>query len=104
MESADLLGTGEAALAAGRWEEARTAFEQALAAEESADAHLGLGFALWWLGATRVIRQEANERFAHFVTDEGRLELPFESLVVVGRRETADGKSPYRGEGGVGGG
>jgi SAM-dependent methyltransferase len=33
------------------------------------------------------IRVEANVMFARFVTDEGRLELPFESLVVVGRRE-----------------
>jgi ubiquinone/menaquinone biosynthesis C-methylase UbiE len=33
------------------------------------------------------IRQDANEMFARFVTDEGRLEMPFESLVVVGHRE-----------------
>ena len=33
------------------------------------------------------IRREANEMFARFVTDEGRLEFPFESLVVVGRKE-----------------
>jgi DNA-binding NarL/FixJ family response regulator len=64
MGSADLLGTGEAALAAGRWEEARTAFEQALAAEESADAHLGLGFALWWLGATRESVTECAQAYA----------------------------------------
>jgi ATP/maltotriose-dependent transcriptional regulator MalT len=42
---------GEEALAAGRWAEARTAFEAALANEESAAAAFGLAIAQWWLGA-----------------------------------------------------
>ncbi len=66
MESADLVGTGEEALATGRWEDARSAFERALAAEESADAHLGLGFALWWLGATRESVTECTRAYALF--------------------------------------
>ena len=33
------------------------------------------------------LRIEANEMFAPHVTDEGRLEFPFESLVAVGHRE-----------------
>jgi DNA-binding CsgD family transcriptional regulator len=40
---------GEEALRRGRWEEARTAFEAALAEEERPDALEGLGLALRWL-------------------------------------------------------
>jgi ATP/maltotriose-dependent transcriptional regulator MalT len=46
---ADTLQTGQAALARGAWPEARAAFEAVLAAGESAEAHEGLGWALWWL-------------------------------------------------------
>jgi DNA-binding CsgD family transcriptional regulator len=45
---ADLIRTGEAALAAGDWHAARHAFEEALAEEESPVARDGLGRALWW--------------------------------------------------------
>jgi tetratricopeptide (TPR) repeat protein len=44
------LGTGRAALAAGRWADARVAFEAALSDDEGADACSGLAAALWWLG------------------------------------------------------
>ncbi len=44
------LAAGGAALEAGRWEEARTSFEAALAESESAEAFLGLASARWWLG------------------------------------------------------
>ena len=44
------LVTGAAALAAGRWEDARTAFEDAVATRETGDGHFGLAAALWWLG------------------------------------------------------
>jgi ATP/maltotriose-dependent transcriptional regulator MalT len=44
------LAAGAAALAAGRWEDARTAFERAVAARETGDGHFGLAAALWWLG------------------------------------------------------
>lgn len=55
MTTEDPLATGHAALAAGRWAEARTAFEAALAQletaqKESAQACFGLAAALWWLG------------------------------------------------------
>jgi tetratricopeptide (TPR) repeat protein len=44
------LAAGAAALAAGRWEDARTAFERAVAARQTGDGHFGLAAALWWLG------------------------------------------------------
>lgn len=56
-----LLEAGEAALAEGRWADARAAFEAALAEEESARALEGLGTALWWLGETR-LGVECSER------------------------------------------
>jgi DNA-binding CsgD family transcriptional regulator len=42
--------TGTDALAVGDWEAARAEFEQELGAAETAEAHDGLGRALWWLG------------------------------------------------------
>jgi ATP/maltotriose-dependent transcriptional regulator MalT len=44
------LATGAAALAAGRWEDARTTFEDAVAARDTGEGHFGLAAALWWLG------------------------------------------------------
>jgi DNA-binding CsgD family transcriptional regulator/predicted negative regulator of RcsB-dependent stress response len=44
------LADGYCALAAGRWVEARVAFERALAVQETPQASFGLGMALWWLG------------------------------------------------------
>jgi hypothetical protein len=40
------------ALARGAWEEARSAFERALQADESPEALEGLGWAAWWLDAS----------------------------------------------------
>jgi len=44
------LAAGAAALEVGRWEVARTAFEDAVATGETAEGHFGLAAALWWLG------------------------------------------------------
>jgi DNA-binding CsgD family transcriptional regulator len=44
------LATGAAALAAGRWDDARTSFEDAVATGETGEGHFGLAAALWWLG------------------------------------------------------
>lgn len=57
-----LVKEGHAALARARWEEARVAFEKALALGESAEAHEGLGWASWWLDdsdATFAARERA---------------------------------------------
>ncbi|HSK97466.1 MAG TPA: hypothetical protein VK891_12680, partial [Euzebyales bacterium] len=50
MAADEYLETGRAALDAGRWADARVAFEAALSDDESADACSGLAAALWWLG------------------------------------------------------
>jgi ATP/maltotriose-dependent transcriptional regulator MalT len=42
---------GWRSLEAARWQDARSSFEAALEAEESAEAHDGLGLALWFLGS-----------------------------------------------------
>jgi hypothetical protein len=47
------ISDGQAALAAGRWAQARAAFETALAERETPAALAGLASALWWLGETR---------------------------------------------------
>lgn len=43
------LDSGHSLLAAGDWPAARRAFEEALAAEQSAEAFEGLSWAAWWL-------------------------------------------------------
>jgi len=48
-----LLEAGDAALAAGDWAAARTAYGEALDAGETAEGLLGLGTAHWWLGEVR---------------------------------------------------
>ena len=47
---ADLVAAGTAALDAGRWDDARKAFEASLVEGETAHGHLGLARALWWRG------------------------------------------------------
>ena len=47
--SDSLVGAGERALEAGEWLAARSSFEAALELEETPEALLGLGNALWWL-------------------------------------------------------
>jgi DNA-binding NarL/FixJ family response regulator len=57
------LAEGEAALAAGDWAAARTAFERA---EPSAEALAGLGTALMWLGETDAAVQAREQAYAAF--------------------------------------
>ena len=47
--------TGDAALARGAWDEARDAFERALATRESPEALEGLGLAAWWLARAELV-------------------------------------------------
>lgn len=52
-QSAATIEAGQEALARGAWEEARSAFEDALRAEELPEVLFGLGEATWWLGEVR---------------------------------------------------
>ncbi len=64
----DRLLDGREALETARWEDARAAFEEALASEETADAHDGLGQALWFLGRVEegiAARERAFDRYVH---------------------------------------
>lgn len=47
------IAAGQAALQAGRWDEARSIFESVLRERETAEVLLGLGEAWWWLGNPR---------------------------------------------------
>jgi DNA-binding CsgD family transcriptional regulator len=57
---------GRAALQEGRWEDARSAFEAALEESESAEALVGIGEALWWLGETRQSVEYQERAYAEF--------------------------------------
>jgi DNA-binding CsgD family transcriptional regulator len=67
MEREARLAEGHDALERGAWEEARAAFEAAVAAEETPEALEGLGLAAWWLddaAATISSRERAYARYA----------------------------------------
>jgi len=59
---------GFAALAEGRWEQARSAFEAGLARGESetAEACFGLAMALWWLGENQACVDRCSRAYALF--------------------------------------
>lgn len=57
---------GFAALAEGRWTDARVAFEQAVAARETAEACFGLAMALWWLGENHACVERCSRAYALF--------------------------------------
>jgi hypothetical protein len=64
---ADCLA-GDEALARGAWDDARRAYERALAARESGEALEGLGLAAWWLDLVDVVF-DARERAYRFYRD-----------------------------------
>jgi ATP/maltotriose-dependent transcriptional regulator MalT len=66
MTEPEPLAAGQAALEAGDWEEARAAFEAALAERETPEALDGLGRALWWLGETRASVAHTERAYAGF--------------------------------------
>ncbi len=61
-----LLAGGREALQEGDWAGARTAFEAALADDETAQALAGLGEALWWLGDIRDALDHRERAYAAF--------------------------------------
>lgn len=63
----DPLAVGTARLDAADWDPARQAFEAALALAPSADAHEGLGLALWFLGRVPEALQERERAFDGYV-------------------------------------
>ena len=62
----DLEATGNAALEAGRWMDARNAFDAALLDSETAGAAFGLAAALWWLGESQASVDSSTRAYALF--------------------------------------
>lgn len=58
------LRDGREALRRGEWSSARRDFEMALAQEDTAEARLGLGSALWWLGEFASSLEHRERAFA----------------------------------------
>ena len=83
------LAAGQAALGAGRWMEARNAFEAVLAQRESAEASAGLGAALWWLGESAAGVTHGSRAYALFRRD-GDLVGAVQSAVWLGITYKAD--------------
>jgi ATP/maltotriose-dependent transcriptional regulator MalT len=83
------LAAGQAALGAGRWMEARNAFEAVLAQRESAEASAGLGAALWWLGESAAGVTHGSRAYALFRRD-GELVGAVQSAVWLGITYKAD--------------
>ena len=65
MAAEDVVA-GEVALAAGRWEEARAAFETALTHDQDPAAFIGLASALWWLGDSHGSVRNGMRAYARF--------------------------------------
>ena len=57
---------GFAALAEGRWADARSALEAALVRDETAEACFGLAMALWWLGENHACVDRGSRAYALF--------------------------------------
>ncbi|HZM40292.1 MAG TPA: hypothetical protein VFB94_14315, partial [Acidimicrobiales bacterium] len=83
------LAEGQAALGAGRWAEARDAFEAVLAERESAEASAGLGAALWWLGESAAGVTQGSRAYALFRRN-GDLAGAVQSAVWLGITYKAD--------------
>jgi DNA-binding NarL/FixJ family response regulator len=60
------LGAAQQALAAGEWSSARELFESALEEEETPEALLGLGSALWWLDEAEASFRCRTRAYARF--------------------------------------
>jgi DNA-binding CsgD family transcriptional regulator len=64
------LVAGRAALDAGRWSAARSAFETAVEQAPTAEALLGLGEAVWWLGDVAASVRHRESAYAEFRRQE----------------------------------
>lgn len=64
--SASAIADGQAAMKAGRWQAAADSFTRALTSEVRAEALLGLGQALWWLGDAGRAMARLEEAYAAF--------------------------------------
>jgi hypothetical protein len=64
---------GDDALARGDWDEARAAFEQALAERESPEALEGLGLAGWWLDLADVVFDSRERAYRLFRDRDDRV-------------------------------
>lgn len=82
---------GVAAMEAGRWDDARLAFEETLAEEESADARDGLGLALWLLGRPEEGIAARERAFEGYVR-HGRCDLAARSGVWVSHAHFVAGR------------
>ncbi len=60
------VADGFDALTAGRWADARAAFETATARGETAEACFGLAMALWWLGENRASVERCSRAYTLF--------------------------------------
>jgi uncharacterized protein HemY len=66
MTAAQAIADGYAALEAGRWAQARVAFEAALAERDTPEALDGLASVLWWLGETHASVERSERAYAGF--------------------------------------
>ncbi|HSJ74366.1 MAG TPA: hypothetical protein VK904_08615, partial [Miltoncostaeaceae bacterium] len=64
------LVAGRAALEAGRWSAAKSAFETALERAPTAEALVGLGEAVWWLGDVAASVRYRESAYAAFRRQE----------------------------------
>jgi DNA-binding CsgD family transcriptional regulator len=64
--SAELVARGEDALMGASWQEARATFAEALAVEDTPEAHDGLGLSLWWLRDVDGGLAEREQAYAAF--------------------------------------
>ncbi len=82
MHGVDDAAVGLVALREGRWEQARAAFEAALAVRESPEVLDGLGEALWWLGEPQAAIEFRERAFAGFRRADDRIRAATTSLAV----------------------